>query len=299
MNKTNPIFLVGMQRSGTSLIRAALSKHSNIGIPPKGELQFFATWFNKYGSISDTNNFKSFANAFFEKSKFKYLDISSENVLKRFEDKDVSYIDFFTSVMEEYAHHHNKRRWGEKSTTHIEHLPTILQNYPNAKYILIVRDPRDTYLSYKNWDKRNTNIGLKQWVLSWHYNYFNALKVFFNHQTQFYLYKHELFVSNPSVELKKILDFLQETFESECLDISNVKWEQNSSYGDSSSQINSNSVGRWQDQILADELYYIEKHCKDLMFLLNYEPSKISKDILSRCSTLVRDFKNLTSNLSR
>lgn len=299
MNQTDPIFLVGMQRSGTSLIRTVLSNHSNIGIPPRGELQFFANWFNKYGDIADTKNFKTFANTFFEKSKFQYLGISSENVLKRFEDKDVSYTNFFTSIMEEYAHHHNKRRWGEKSTTHIEHLPTILQNYPSAKYILIIRDPRDTYLSYKNWDKKNSEFSPKQWSLYWNNNYLKALKVFFDYQTKFYLYRHELFVNNPSGEIKKILNFLQEPFEPECLNIANAKWEQNSSYGDRSSQISSNSAGRWQDKIRVDELYYIEKHCEILMFLLNYESSEISKDILSKFSTLVRDLKkNFTSNLS-
>lgn len=282
MSEQTPIFLIGMRRSGTSLIRACLSKHSHIAIPPKGELHFFARWINKYGDISQPENLENFANAFFSYKKFRQIGISSDNVLTRFKSSELSYKSFFTSVMEEYAHKHKKVRWGEKSTTHIEHLNLMLQCYPDAKYILIVRDPRDTYLSYKNynnWQQRKTipkdwKLKAKQWALEWHNNYINALKFFLNNQNKFYFYRHEFLITNPEAELKKLLNFLEEPFESECLNISDVKWEQNSSFGDKFSVINSNSVGRWQEQISTNELTDIEGICGDLMLMFGYEKSQ-------------------------
>jgi hypothetical protein len=284
MNKKPPVFLIGMPRSGTSLIRACLSKHSQIAIPPKGELHFFGSWFNndKYGDISEPKNLETFAHKFFANSNFPHLGISSDNVLNRFKASSLSRTSFFSSVMEEYAHKHKKARWGEKSTTHIEHLTTILQHYPNAKYVLIVRDPRDTYLSYKNYNNwqqkkklpKKWRLKTKQWALTWHNNYLNALRIFLNNQDKFYLYRHEFLIGNPETELKKLLNFLEEPFESECLNISDVKWEQNSSFGDKFSVINSNSVGRWQEQISINALTDIEGICGDLMLMFGYEQSQ-------------------------
>lgn len=276
-NETAPIFLVGMERSGTSLIRAVLHKHSRIGIPVRGELQFFANWFDKYGDLSERENLETFAQAFFEKSKFRHLGIDPHAVLDRFKTTEPIYANFFTSVMREYASSHGKARWAEKSTSHIYHLPTILDLYPNAQYILIVRDPRDTYLSVKSapW-RRDKSVEPRQWALHWHHAYLNAVRILLNHPGQFYLYRHESFVGNPSAELKRVLEFLGEPFEPECLDIADLDWRQNSSFGDESSVISSSSVGRWRAHLSANALVAIEEACGDLMFLFDYERSSQS-----------------------
>jgi len=38
--------------------------------------------------------------------------------------------------------------YGEKSPAYAKHLPSIVKEYPNAKYVHIVRDPRDCAISY-------------------------------------------------------------------------------------------------------------------------------------------------------
>ena len=59
---TGPIFIIGMPRSGTKLLRALLINHPNIGIPSI-ETEFLPYWvknWNKFGDLSQWSIFKKF-----------------------------------------------------------------------------------------------------------------------------------------------------------------------------------------------------------------------------------------------
>ena len=146
-----PIFVVGVPRSGTTLLRMMLNSHSRIAIAP--ETHFFRLfWANrhKYGDLNKDNNFQKLWN---DLTKCKYFgDLKLKNVQKIYEDLfngKRSYKAIFTKLIKEYAKQHNKTRWGEKTPGHLEYIKTILSFYPHAKMIHIIRDPRDVALSLK------------------------------------------------------------------------------------------------------------------------------------------------------
>jgi hypothetical protein len=57
--------------------------------------------------------------------------------------------DMLRLFLELTARQKGKTYWGEKTPSHIFHLNRIKKDFPNAKIIHIVRDPRDFLLSYK------------------------------------------------------------------------------------------------------------------------------------------------------
>lgn len=77
--KSSPIFLLGMQRSGTSLVRAFLANHPQIAIPIKGETQFFAKWAKKIDTLDTKEEIEKFHQQFMSESKVNQWGIDWKN----------------------------------------------------------------------------------------------------------------------------------------------------------------------------------------------------------------------------
>jgi hypothetical protein len=191
--------------------------------------------------------------------------------------------------MEEYASKNQKARWAEKSTSHIYCLLTMLRLYPDAYYILIVRDPRDTYLSDLNYQARQSKfLKTKEWALKWHRTYLNAVKIFLQHSKQFHFYRHETFINNQLEELKKVLTFLREPFEPDCLEIT----FNNSSFDENKRGISASSIGRWKTGLSKKSLKVIETVCADTMRLFDYERSDAGCSIKERSKKIIKQIRD-------
>ncbi len=124
--KYSPVFILGMPRSGTSLLRGLLSGHSEIAVPPRGEIQFFKDWNEKYGDLNIESNRNAFLSSFFEQKKLKFWEISEGKVRDKFLESDnFNYLSFHKSLMQVYQEHNKKRDGG----TNLLLIFTILKIY--------------------------------------------------------------------------------------------------------------------------------------------------------------------------
>jgi tetratricopeptide (TPR) repeat protein len=112
----SPIFVIGMIRSGTTLVQQILTSHPNIG--DAGEQPY---WTTEFPAIVDLDRGELRPEAFVE-SRDRYLE-----VLKRF-DPDAPMV-------------------ANKWPMNYAHAGLLLLAYPGAKIIHIARDPLDTVLS--------------------------------------------------------------------------------------------------------------------------------------------------------
>ena len=120
-----PIFIVGCQRSGTTLLRLMLDSHRNISCGP--ETRFL----RELEPIIGANWHRI--------SRFGF---SREYWISKL-------AEFFDSFQSEYAAARGKTRWADKSPLYALILPFIWELFPDAQVIHVIRDVRDVTASHR------------------------------------------------------------------------------------------------------------------------------------------------------
>ena len=145
--ESSPIFIGGLYKSGTSLLRAMLSNHSNIA----GGLETF--WFDLDFSGKDLKGSKRNWDGTRDEPLQEhvsrlaaYYDISKKAALAMAEQCS-SGEEFIENFMSQHARQKGKNRWVEKTPANTLHIERIFAFWPQAYFIHVVRDPRDVYSS--------------------------------------------------------------------------------------------------------------------------------------------------------
>ena len=161
-----PVFIVGAPRSGTTLLAQILSRHPDIIIFNETALYDFLSLheneeshevtllLSKYLAervdIRITGNKESSKDfgLLFTADECKAIKNDLDEYVKNI-NTECTYQQLFIYFMESIARHKGKRRYGEKTPNHAFHLDKIISDFPTAKIINVVRDPRDFVRSYK------------------------------------------------------------------------------------------------------------------------------------------------------
>lgn len=158
---TGPVFIIGMPRSGTKLLRDLLNNHPLVGIPTI-ETNFLPQWvkeWHRYRNLPDASEFQRFYRWALHFSYFKYM---REDGCLITEKEWYAWCRNFTpgGVFEALIRHDTNapydsgRIWGDKSPPYINCLMLLKGLFPSARFIHIVRDVRDYCLSIrKTWGK--------------------------------------------------------------------------------------------------------------------------------------------------
>ena len=140
-----PIFVIGSSRSGTTLLRQMLSSHPRIHLTMEAS---FYLWAAAYSRWWDFDQFPPF---YLKTFSYRWLRQDPRPVLAKlprpFRRSDRSKL--FTEVMRQQAALHNKPRFGDKTPSHSAFLTQIFKDYPEAKVIRMVRDPRGVVSSLR------------------------------------------------------------------------------------------------------------------------------------------------------
>lgn len=135
----SPIFVVGASRSGTTLLRMMLCAHPRIHLTMEAS---FYLWGGAYTRWRDQDGFPPY---YVRSFSFRWLRIDPRAVLTglprpfRFADRRLLY----AAVMRAQARTHGKVRFGDKTPSHAASLGRIFADFPDARVIRTVRDPRD------------------------------------------------------------------------------------------------------------------------------------------------------------
>jgi hypothetical protein len=221
---TGPLFIIGMPRSGTKLLRGLLNEHELIRILPL-ETNFFhfldSEW-HKFGDLSDYSNFEKFYNSilqvpyFIDQSK-SYGNIPCKTWFEMC--KDFSTGQVFESLIRHdvNAPFGSDIIWGDKSPSYIIHIKLLYSNYPTARFIHIVRDVRDYCLSINNAWGKNIFRAAQRWNE-------DVMKCLQDSKTipmdSFIQIRYEDLLENPENELSKICKFLEVNFDKTMLKLS-------------------------------------------------------------------------------
>lgn len=156
-----PLFIVGMPRSGTKLLRNLLNQHPRVCLL-EVETEFLP-WLvhhvGEYGDLLDLQNFRRFHADIVRFPYFMYrsdegrvLEANTWHAACRRHDAGGVFEALVRS--EVAAPSGSSMIWGDKSPSYIDDIPLISSLYPQARFIHIIRDVRDYCLSMrKAWGK--------------------------------------------------------------------------------------------------------------------------------------------------
>jgi hypothetical protein len=146
MSEPIPIFVLGIQRSGTTWMANALSAHPDVTAVQAEDHQgvhesiFFSHFAAQYGDISDDERFEGFVRDFAACDYFMLSEVPESWFRDR---RPRTYPQAFRCLMDEMARREGTRYWVEKSPHHTLLSWEIAASFPEAKFICVVRDPVD------------------------------------------------------------------------------------------------------------------------------------------------------------
>jgi len=230
--KERPVFMIGAERSGTTLVMAMLGCHPRIAVP---EVVWYYPRFRPYvftyGDLSRDANFRTLAEemVFGLKTPFWGMKVNPRTILDEIlaELKERSFAGIYCAMHERYARSvGNKPRWGEKTPHNLFFVKEILEDFPNAQFIFITRDGRDASADYLDSAFGPTNIfcAAESWALCQ-----NAVRPWRKQLAtdQWMDLCYEDLVKDPVAVLKDVCVFLGEKFAPEMLEFHKTELAKN------------------------------------------------------------------------
>jgi hypothetical protein len=167
----SPVFLIGMPRSGTKLLREILNGHSRLRFSDI-ETEFLPYWVLNWPKLLPAATHADFA-AFAERCrKLPFFVQLAERGKPIDRDRWFEACDAFTpaavfsglmrSVLG-ISDRNGQIIWGDKSPSYICHIPLLLQQFPACRIVHIIRDVRDYALSMRQAWQKNALRAAQRW----------------------------------------------------------------------------------------------------------------------------------------
>ena len=248
----SPIFIGGQHRSGTTLMRRLLRLHPHISCGPESNL------FRDKELIRIHNYLRTTWAAGLE-PRYEFDSAMVDRVMAC----------LINAVLMPYCQARNKQRWAEKTPKNIYYLETLFTLFPEAKFIHMIRDPRDVYCSVRtkaagttpHWASISPKRSAEDWVrriscgLMWRDRPDRYLEV-----------RYETLVEQPEATVRNLLIFLGEPWAPEMLE---------------GTAIYDTSVGRWRQELSSSDVGEIEAVAGSVMAELGFTLSTASVPLYS------------------
>lgn len=225
-NTKIPIFILGLPRSGTTLIEQIISSHTDVY--SLGEIPYLQTAlfenignFNKIETHNTNKEIISFSKVHkIQKDYFKEISINS---------------DFFT----------------DKTPINYMYIGFISKIFPNAKIILCNRNKFDNLLSmYQTiFSDKNYKFSYKfSDLLKYHKLYVDLIKFWKNRKINFYEMIYEDLIINPKTNIKKLINYLGIKEQDDCFSFfKNKRPVLTASFNQVRKPIYQTSVQKWKN----------------------------------------------------
>lgn len=289
-------FLMCSERSGSNFITKLLNGHNNIcGPSTKHIINPLARNLFRYGDLQKEENWNELLEDVYRLITVEFsiwkVNFSFEALKELAPPGDIRAL--IQNIFLEEARANGKQHVFVKENHVYEFLPFLLFNFPEAKYIYMVRDPRDMSLS---WKKNSDHPGgvvkaARQWKLDQQQSLKNYNLL--NSQGKAYFVKYEELTANSASEVAGITKFLglpfcEDVFNFHQDEITKKNAEKQKSWDNLSRGVISDNSRKYKDGLTNDEIKAIEKICWYEMRHLGYQSEYKEKDL----SIITEDWLN-------
>ncbi len=291
MTEDSPIFIIGMPCSGTTLMQASLAAHPQIAISP--QTRFLSYWVPHHptAELRDEHDFEFFLAKFVDSPQFRNLDLDADTLHGRLLARGVpTFKTVFSTLLREYARRQGKLRWGEHTPSHRCYIGHLLDWYPNARIIYMLRDPRAVVASLLDapWISATPEFHAAHWrdstqaLLRWECD------------ERLYRVHYEALLIDPESVLRKACAFLNEPFDPAVLTdyetnattrVSHGKWGRRH-LSNALDPLRTDCLAKWRLRLTPNQVAIVEYLTRKGMLRCGYELSSEGPGAL-RWSTLM------------
>jgi sulfotransferase family protein len=169
---TGPLFIIGMPRSGTKLLRGLLGQHPRIRIPTieTDFLPFLVRWVREHGQPEQP---EAFAALFQELRRAPYFMLRAGGAAafewREWREHCGGRYDA-ASLFEGFVRYETGTGaqtdgiWGDKSPAYMRHVGALLEHFPHARVVHIVRDVRDYCISVNRTWRKDMRRAAHEWA---------------------------------------------------------------------------------------------------------------------------------------
>ncbi|CUR50906.1 Putative sulfotransferase [Nitrosotalea devaniterrae] len=272
-----PILIVGLMRSGTTLLDRMIDAH------PKIQIFFVRTQFlRKLNGKFDPLNKKNLDKLLHEVADFLQVwgRKTTEDEIAQVKEyvkqhHKLNYKSVYLGLAKTLLHISDDERWGEKYDGHGGEIKYFMKMFPKGQVILITRDLRDSYASNKKRTKEVLDAHaflrgdhlmlLDDWKrMADHWNNFSS---HYDKESHLHITYEEL-IENPETTTRKICEFLKIDWSEDMinpkkfLDWDGKQWRANTSFDTIAYEISKNNVNKHRDELSDEEMVLVESYMR-------------------------------------
>ncbi|MEM9886775.1 MAG: sulfotransferase [Bacteroidota bacterium] len=258
------LLIIGVPRSGTTLLSVMLNNHSEIFIDDQTVSKRIVLLYKKYDRyyLAKDQLSERFLNIVDKDDKKNriYSLLNGREIIN-----DISYT--LDKAVKRKAKKNGALILGDKSPLIIELLPYFINLFPESKIVFITRDARANVMSLVKRQYMDIQLAAQMWK-DWNIKGL-AYKEWLG-KDKICQISYEGLVKYTEQELLKICNFLNIDFETSMLDLSKSEATQKKD-AYVSKQIDESLIERWRGELSTKQIKQIEKIVGDLMPQLGYK----------------------------
>jgi hypothetical protein len=266
------LFIGGCSRSGTTLLGAMLGKHPDVVTTPESHFKYRV--YRNLGGEIDEHNIRQALDAVIKHWRFKIweLDVDRSDILARL--PRPTYAELLCRVVELYASRVGRsqaRLWVDHTPENTTYGMTLLEIFPGAKFLHIVRDGRGVASSIMplDWGPNTIIRTAHWWVESVAYGL--ALERVLSPE-RITRIQYEKLVREPEDTMKAVCDFIGIGYDPSMLESTGFRVPR---YTASQHELigqkpDTDRVTRWQRALTGRQVELFEHESRDFLAYLGY-----------------------------
>ncbi|HJQ51118.1 MAG TPA: sulfotransferase [Gaiellaceae bacterium] len=302
-----PLIILGVGRSGTTLLRVMLDRNSQLAIPY--ETFFVPQLAHRHGSRPQLDEFLD------DLARLRTLydwGIRPDDVRPRLRE-GMTTSEAIAAIFETYAERQGKPRWGDKTPLYMQQLPLLERLFPDALWVHLVRDGRDAALSFlelpegfsgKTWAQPRT---VAQFAARWRTEILSARRLGRHSGSRYLELRYEDLVAEPERELRRVCEHGSLPWEADMLDHTRVSDAANMPEHRNLAQPPTPGLRDWRSQMSREDALTFEQVAGDVLGSAGYEllnakaryPTPQGRFELARFSALSRGWNTTAAMYQR